>query len=134
MADMWENVPSKYQLINIWMKHWKWQNSELFLGFVSFVCWLLLHSRFRIIFQNKKIALMQLCFGWRLIVMRLIFSISSWLYAGREKSMKSIVTFWVWANAIQLSHPLEARHSCIVYARSLWCDAFVWARCIQSPF
>lgn len=22
MADMWENVPSKYQLINIWMKHW----------------------------------------------------------------------------------------------------------------
>lgn len=28
MADMWENVPSKYQLINIWMKHWVWQTER----------------------------------------------------------------------------------------------------------
>lgn len=25
IANIWENVHSKYQLINIWMKHWKWQ-------------------------------------------------------------------------------------------------------------
>lgn len=40
IANIWENVHSKYQLINIWMKHWKWQIKRKIAFKLNILIWL----------------------------------------------------------------------------------------------
>lgn len=117
MADMWENAPSKYQLINIWMKHWKWQRNELFRCFLTLSLPLFLslsHS------EHSRISVW--CSCWCLIVMRLIFSSSSALCAATQhtnvknwwKVLWQFECEWMRCNygdyVIHLNRDIHARH------------------------